>query len=75
MARLKRSAGPAFVVGIDIESDRGYLVQITAKSPRSFSSLSLRHPINCRTIKKLWAQIDAYWIVHPMLPTTSRFKG
>ncbi len=72
-AKLKKAPGPAFFVGIDIDSKKGYFVQLSAQSPESFSSLPLRHRLNCRNIKKIWQKIDDYWKARSMLPDSSEF--
>lgn len=70
---LKKAPGPAFLVGIDIASRKGYFVQLTARSPASFSSIPLRHRLNCKNIKKIWQQVDDYWNARSMLPASSEF--
>jgi len=72
-AKLKQAPGPAFLVGIDIASRKGYFVQLSARSPESFSSLALRHRLNCRNIKKIWRKVDDYWKTRSMLPASSEF--
>ena len=74
-AKLKKAPGPAFLVGIDIESKRGYFVQLSARSPKSFSSIPLRHRLSCRNIKKIWQQVDDYWKARSMLPASSEFDA
>jgi hypothetical protein len=74
-AGLKQAPGPAFLVGIDITTRRGYFVQLTARSPKSYSSLPLRHRLNCRNLKKIWQQVDAYWGARSMLPAGSEFDA
>lgn len=74
-AKLKRAPGPAFVVGIDIGTSKGYFVQLSAQSPTSFSSIPLRHRLNCRNIKKIWRQVDEYWKSKSMLPVRSEFDA
>jgi hypothetical protein len=70
---LKNAPGPAFVVGMDIHSDRkGYIVAVT-KSSKGFSSLPTRHPLNCRTLRRLWREVDEYWMRRKMLPDASAF--
>lgn len=74
-AQLKKAPGPAFLVGIDIASGNGYFVQLTARSPRSFASIPLRHRLNCKNIKKIWQQVDDYWRARKMLPADSEFDA
>jgi hypothetical protein len=74
-AKLKNAPGPVFLVGIDVASKKGYFVQLSARSPQSFSSLPLRHRLNCRSIKKIWQKVDNYWITRSMLPASSEFDA
>src|SRR5436309_3204592 len=34
--KLKRVTGPAFIAGIDIEAEEGYLVSVTQRSPKKY---------------------------------------
>ena len=74
-AKLKKAPGLAFLVGIDIASKKGYFVQLSARSPQSYSSLPLRHRLNCRNIKKIWQNVDDYWKARSMLPASSEFDA
>jgi hypothetical protein len=75
MTLLKRAPGPAYFVGVDIETGEAWIMAITKASPDSISALSLRHPLNCATIKKLWAIVDKYWSKRAMLPPDSPFDA
>jgi hypothetical protein len=72
--KLKRSAGPAYVVGIDIEKECGFLLPITEDTTGPISGIPTRHPIECSLIKDLWAEVDDFWKHRDMLPKTSRFS-
>ena len=56
---------PAYVVGIDIDLVRGYLVAITQGTKGQISGIPIRKPLNCRTIKALWKEVDEYWKTRP----------
>ncbi len=47
------------------------LEAVTRQSPDSISAISLGNPLNCATIKKLWAEVDTYWLKRSMLPPRS----
>jgi hypothetical protein len=54
MMRLKKVNAPVFVVGIDIDARKGYVVQITKETGDSITGISLSHPLNCTQIKRIW---------------------
>jgi len=58
---LKCYPGPTDLVGIDADKDRGFLVGVTSTVYGPINGLSTRHPLNCRNIRALWAEVDAYW--------------
>ncbi|MCI0682468.1 MAG: DUF4365 domain-containing protein [Gemmataceae bacterium] len=74
MKKLKSVNGPAFVVGIDVERQTGYLVAITAETGDRLSGLPCTHKIGCELIEKLWKEIDAYWAKRKMLAEKSLFS-
>lgn len=59
--KLRRYPGPTYVAGMDIVGRRGYIVGIVAGLNGAINGLPARHPIDCRTIRTLWAEVDAYW--------------
>src|SRR5207244_3644719 len=59
--KLQAANAPAYVAGIDIEKEKGYLLAITSTMTRGVSGIPTRHPIHCKTIKTLWQEVDAYW--------------
>jgi hypothetical protein len=75
LEKLQAVHAPTYVVGIDIQAERGYIVAITADLKKGFSRLSTRHPLNCKTIKTLWKEVDDYWVARKsMLPSTSKLS-
>jgi hypothetical protein len=72
--KLKKAPGPAFVVGIDVASDRrGYITAITAAHTKGIVGVPTKHRLNCRTIKALWKEVGDYWKSRPMTRHRSRF--
>lgn len=53
IAKLKRIPAPAYVVGIDIVKECGFIIAITGETTRSISGITTKFPINCRVIKAL----------------------
>lgn len=72
--KLKHSAGLAYVVGVDIQGECGYLMAITKDVTGAISGIPTKHRINCDLIKKLWKEVDNYWKARKMLPRTSQFS-
>jgi hypothetical protein len=58
---LKKYPGPSYIVGIDIRGGRGYIIGVVAGLSGAISGLPTLHPINCRTIRSLWNEVDTYW--------------
>ncbi len=71
--KLKKIGGPAFVAGIDIENDTGYLLPITRGTRLGINGLPTRTEIDCAAIKALWASVDAFWKSKHMTAGSSPF--
>lgn len=74
MAVLKKTPGPVFVVGIDIDTKIGYVVQITQQTGDTLPSIPLTHPLDCKQIRTIWEWVDGYWGKKAMLPADSALK-
>lgn len=74
MAKLKKVNGPAYVIGIDVEEEVGYLVAVTKNSGKSLSAIPTSYRIECGLIEKLWQEIDGYWSERNMLANKSLFS-
>jgi hypothetical protein len=74
IAKLKKVPAPTYVVGIDIVKECGFIIAITNATTGSISGITTRFRINCRVIKALWKEVDAYWKARKMLAATSRFS-
>jgi hypothetical protein len=59
--RLKKFPGPTYLAGIDIAFGRGFLAGIISSMDGGIDGLPTRHPIDCRNIRRLWREVDAYW--------------
>jgi Domain of unknown function (DUF4365) len=73
--KLKRQAAPTYVVGIDIQKNRGYIIAITEKSPQAISGVPTRNRLNCRSLRALWNEVNDYWKAKSMLAKDSRFSS
>lgn len=63
--KLKTMGMPAYVVGIDIETEKGYITAITAGMKKGIRSISTKHQLNCTTILKLWQEVEDYYQQKP----------
>lgn len=72
--KLKQAPAPTFVVGIDVQGDKGYLVAITQETNTGFSAIPTTHPLNCHTIKRLWKEVNDHWQAREMLAISSQFS-
>jgi hypothetical protein len=72
--KLKRVTGPAYVVGIDIDLEVGFLVAFTDATGESLSAVPCTHRIDCNLIRKLWREVEQYWAQRNMLPQQSLFS-
>lgn len=73
--KLKQVTGPAYVAGIDIEGEEGFLLAITKYTRnRTISGMPCTNPINCALITKLWIEVEAYWTNRNMVATSSFFS-
>ena len=79
LVRLKRADAakigtmkvPAYVVGVDVHSEKAYIRHVPAGTTKRFRGIPTRRPLNCRTIKKLWAEGEQFWKTRPEGLTTS----
>jgi hypothetical protein len=75
VAKLKRIRGPAYVAGVDIDLEVGFLLAITDKTPdKQISGIPCVHAIDCTLIPDLWKEVDGYWATRKMLPKASLFS-
>jgi hypothetical protein len=64
---------PVYVVGIDIRSGKAYIRNVPAGATKGFVGIPTRRPLNCKAIKKLWNEVEAFWISRPAGMTSSGF--
>jgi hypothetical protein len=72
--KLKRVTGPAFVAGIDIELEAGFLIAITQATAGKISGIPCTHRIDCNMIPNLWKEIETYWLNRNMTAQQSMFS-
>jgi hypothetical protein len=73
--KLKRVTGPAYVAGIDVEAEVGFLLAITRNSRnRTINGIPCTNPIDCTLIPQLWREVEAYWTKRNMTATKSLFS-
>jgi hypothetical protein len=64
---------PVYVVAVDVLSGRAYVKHVKAGATRGFHGISARRPLNCRAIRQLWNEVEAFWKSRPEGLTTSVF--
>jgi hypothetical protein len=66
---------PVYVVAIDVRSDKikAYIKNVKAGATRGFTGISTRRPLNCKAIRQLWNEVEAFWKSRPAGLTTSVF--
>ena len=72
LKKLQAIHAPTYVIGIDIQRECGFVVPITAQMTKGFSRMSTRRPLNCKTIKAIWKEVDEYWKTKPAALHTSK---
>ena len=64
---------PAYVVGIDVISGAAYIRHVPAGAATGFAGISVRRPLNCRAIRKLWNEVEEFWNSRPQGMADSDF--
>jgi hypothetical protein len=64
---------PVYVVGIDVLSGKACIKNVRFGATKGFSGISTRRPLNCRAIRQLWNEVEAFWKSRPEGLTTSIF--
>ena len=72
--KLKGVTGTAFVVGIDVELEVGFLLAITDATGDRLSGIPCTHSIDCTLIQELWQEVERYWVKRNMLAKKSLFS-
>lgn len=72
--KIKYIHAPAYVAGIDIENSKGYLAAVTKSITAGISGIPTRNSLDCRNLRILWNEINAYWTAQNMLAVPSRFS-
>lgn len=66
---------PTYVIGIDERNEKAYVVAVHGNMNKTISSLSVAHPLNCDTLKKLWEEVKEYWQDKDMAQKESLFTN
>ena len=73
VSRMKEFPAPRYVVGVDEEGARSYLVAILDGAKGGISTLSTSHPLNADNLRKLWLEVQEYWSQRDMRMSESVF--
>jgi hypothetical protein len=52
---------PTYLVGVDENQERAFVVAICGRMRGGISSITTAHELNCRTLKRLWDEVREYW--------------
>ena len=74
VAKLRNQPAPTFVVGIDIDKPLGFILAITETTAGGISGIPTRHALNCRSLRRLWREVDDYWKARRILALRSSFS-
>ncbi len=74
IAKIRGYPAPRYLVGIDDQKSRSFIVPILDGMPSGYSSISTRYPLNCANLKKLWRDVNDYWRSHQMRMQVSVFS-
>jgi hypothetical protein len=69
--RLIAFPAPAYVFGIDEQGEEGYIVAVD--KPRTVTSITTTHPLDCSTLQLLWTEVKLYWESRNPQMSESRF--
>jgi Domain of unknown function (DUF4365) len=64
---------PAYVVGIDVQSEKAYIRNVKAGATAGFTGISTRRHLSCMAIRKLWNEVEEFWKERPQGMTSSAF--
>lgn len=73
--KLRKLVVPTYVVGIDVVKERGYITAITQATTGGINGLPTRYPLNCRSLRALWKEVDACWTARPTALIASIFPS
>jgi hypothetical protein len=79
MQRLASYPAPAYIVGIDEQNHRGYIVSANGESTAGFSRMCTDHPMTPVVLAGLHREVEAFWAsARPALDSAfvdSRWRG
>ncbi len=71
--RMVNFNAPTYVVGIREDLERGFIVSVHGTMDKPISSITTAHEVNCKTLKRLWDEVRAFWDKRDMVRTDSHF--
>lgn len=72
---LVRFPAPTYVIGIDEQQERAFIVAVCGDMNRKITSLNAAHELNAGTLKALWDEVRDYWKGKDMERRSSRFPN
>jgi hypothetical protein len=74
-AKLGTMKVPVYVVGVDVLSEKAYIRNVKAGTKRGFTGIPTQSVLNCKTIRRLWNEVEEFWQSRPQGMTDSGFGG
>jgi hypothetical protein len=73
--RMALYPAPTYVVGVDEEAERAFVIGLTARMRDPVPSITTAHELNCLTLRRLWDEVRAYWQSHGVVRKRSVFTN
>lgn len=73
MALLRAYPAPTYIVGVNLENERGYILSANEDSPTQLRSIPTRHVLDCNNLEILWTEVQTFWGARDMRLTGSQF--
>jgi hypothetical protein len=64
---------PAYVVGIDEPQELGFVLSMNEPRQAGLGGLPTTHPLDCRNLRRLWQEVQAFWTSRNMVLVGSNF--
>lgn len=73
--RIATLPAPAYLIGVDLNSERAYLVAAHRRRPSNVSSITKQFPLHSEKIKiDLYKEVVSFWKLNAPRLQTTRFK-
>jgi hypothetical protein len=73
--RMSAFPAPTYVVGVQEDDERAFIVSVHGDMREGISSITTSHEVTSATLKLLWDEVQAFWHARDMTRTTSSFTN